>query len=59
MIVLFIIFYENSKIINKYSNLSKHNEINKYECDQEWEILTDKCYFRKNIYSLLSRVCIK
>ena len=45
MIVLFIIFYENSKIIkNKYSNLSKHNEINKYECDQEWEILTDKCY---------------
>ena len=49
-IVLFMIFFENSKIIkNQYSNLSKHNEINKYECDQEWEILNDKYYFRKNL----------
>ena len=38
------IYYENFNI-GKIDN----NLINKFDCDQEWEIFTDKCYFRKNI----------
>jgi hypothetical protein len=34
-----------------YEHFYKNNieKKDKYECDQEWEILTNKCYFRKNI----------
>jgi hypothetical protein len=37
------------KIFYEYFYKNKIEKKNKYECDQEWEILTDKCYFRKNI----------
>ncbi len=55
--MLLKIFYEIFYKINiaKIDN----NVIYKFECNQEWEILTDKCYFRKNIayyYSDLKKI---
>jgi len=49
VIVVWKIFYENSQMINVYFKMNKNANNMNMECDMEWEILTDKCYFRKNI----------
>jgi hypothetical protein len=46
--VVLKIFYENNQIIKDYFRINKNvNDMN--QCEKEWEILNDKCYFRKNI----------
>ena len=46
---LFEVYYEIYYETYINPKLIFNQELNEYECDQEWEILTDKCYFRKNI----------
>ena len=49
IITLLEIYYEIYYEIYIIPKLKFNQELNDYGCDQEWEILTNKSYFRKNI----------
>jgi hypothetical protein len=49
MITLLEIYYEIYYEIYIIPKLKFNQELNDYGCDQEWEILTSKSYFRKNV----------